>query len=77
VFAERTGKGNAAHVMRIDPVVKGEGTSRASSPKCFRWKCRNLRQTRDAFAGRGVTELTKVIAMNQPAFMVVEPPAGS
>ncbi len=60
-------QGNAVYVMRIDPVVKGEeyDITRLIA-EVFPVEVQDLFvKYKDAFAGRGVTELTKVLAMNQ------------
>lgn len=60
-------QGNAVYVMRIDPVVKGEeyDITRLIA-EVFPVEVQELfPKYRDAFAGRGVTELTRVVAMKQ------------
>jgi hypothetical protein len=60
-------QGNAVYVMRIDPVVKGEeyDITRLIA-EVFPVEVQDLFvKYKDAFAGRGVTELTQVLAMNQ------------
>jgi hypothetical protein len=60
-------QGNAVYVMRIDPVVKGEeyDITRLIA-EVFPVEVQDLFvKYKDAFAGRGVTELTKVLTMNQ------------
>jgi hypothetical protein len=60
-------QGNAVYVMRIDPVVKGEeyDITRLIA-EVFPVEVQELfLKYKEAFAGRGVTELTRVLAMNQ------------
>ena len=60
-------QGSAVYVMRIDPVVKGEeyDITRLIA-EVFPVEVQELfLKYKDAFAGRGVTQLTRVLAMNQ------------
>ena len=60
-------QGNAVYVMRIDPVVKGEeyDITRLIA-EVFPVEVQELfLKYKDAFAGRGVTQLTRVLTMNQ------------
>ncbi len=60
-------QGNAVYVMRIDPVVPGEeyDITRLIA-EVFPVEVQELFvKYKDAFAGRGVTQLTRVLAMNQ------------
>ena len=60
-------QGSAVYVMRIDPVVKGEeyDITRLIA-EVFPVEVQDLFiKYKDAFAGRGVTQLTRVLAMNQ------------
>lgn len=60
-------QGNAVYVMRIDPVVQGEeyDITRLIA-EVFPVEVQELFvKYKEAFAGRGVTQLTKVLAMNQ------------
>ena len=59
-------QGNAVYVMRIDPVLKGEeyDITRLIA-EVFPVEVQELfLKYKDAFAGRGVTELTRVLSMN-------------
>lgn len=60
-------QGNAVYVMRIDPVVKGEeyDITRLIA-EVFPVEVQDLfLKYKDAFAGRGVTQLTRLLTMNQ------------
>lgn len=60
-------QGNAVYVMRIDPVVKGEeyDITRLIA-EVFPVEVQELfLKYKEAFAGRGVTQLTRVLAMNR------------
>jgi hypothetical protein len=60
-------QGNAVYVMRIDPVLKGEeyDITRLIA-EVFPVEVQDLFvKYKDAFAGRGVTQLTRVLVMNQ------------
>ena len=60
-------QGNAVYVMRIDPVVPGEeyDITRLIA-EVFPVEVQELfLKYKDAFAGRGVTQLTRVITMSQ------------
>jgi len=60
-------QGNAVYVMRIDPVLKGEeyDITRLIA-EVFPVEVQDLfLKYKDAFAGRGVTELTRVMTMSQ------------
>ena len=60
-------QGNAVYVMRIDPVIKGEeyDITRLIA-EVFPVEVQELFvKYKDAFAGRGVTELTAVMSMPQ------------
>lgn len=65
--ATQPAQGNAVYVMRIDPVIKGEeyDITRLIA-EVFPVEVQELFvKYKDAFAGRGVTELTPVISMPQ------------
>ena len=60
-------QGNAVYVMRIDPVVPGEeyDITRLIA-EVFPVEVQELFvKYKDAFAGRGVTQLTRVLTMSQ------------
>jgi hypothetical protein len=60
-------QGNAVYVMRIDPVIKGEeyDITRLIA-EVFPVEVQDLFvKYKEAFAGRGVTELTRVMTMSQ------------
>lgn len=60
-------QGNAVYIMRIDPVIKGEeyDITRLIA-EVFPVEVQELfLKYKDAFAGRGVTELTSVMSMGQ------------
>jgi hypothetical protein len=61
----QTAQGNAVYIMRIDPVVKGEeyDITRLIA-EAFPVEVQDLFQKyKDAFAGRGVTEMSPLISM--------------
>lgn len=66
--ATQAAQGNAVYIMRIDPVIKGEeyDITRLIA-EVFPVEVQELFvKYRDAFAGRGVTELSPVLSMAQP-----------
>lgn len=60
-------QGNAVYVMRIDPVIRNqEYDITRLIAEVFPTEVHDLFQKyKDAFAGRGITELTSVLSMQQ------------
>lgn len=66
--SSQAAQGNAVYVMRIDPVIKGEeyDITRLIA-EVFPVEVQDLfLKYKEAFAGRGVTELAPVMSMSQP-----------